>query len=114
MSNTQIEINNIIASSGNFTTALTLNGSGVSIGGHTHTASEISNSTTAGRALLTAIDASEQRTSLGLGTIATLASGTYALSSHAHTSSDITNFNSSVSGLIPTNTIFHPFLLGGM
>lgn len=26
----------------------------------------------------------------------------------------INNFNSSISGLIPSNTIFHPFLLGGM
>lgn len=30
------------------------------------------------------------------------------------TSSQISNFNSSVSGLLPSNTIFHPFLLGGM
>lgn len=37
---------------------------------HTHTASQISDSTTAGRALLTAADASAQRTSLGLGTMA--------------------------------------------
>ena len=62
---TQFEINNIIADSGNFTT-LQLNGTGVSISGHTHA------------------------------------------------SSDITDFNSSVSGLLPSNTIFHPFLLGGM
>ena len=63
---TQLEINNIVASSGNFTSALTINSTSVSINGHTHS------------------------------------------------SSAITDFNSSVSGLIPSNTIFHPFLLGGM
>ena len=38
---------------------------------HTHPASAISDSTTAGRALLTGADAAAQRTSLGLGTAAT-------------------------------------------
>ena len=38
---------------------------------HTHPASAISDSTAAGRALLTGADAAAQRTSLGLGTIAT-------------------------------------------
>lgn len=46
---------------------------------HTHTASQISDSTTAGRALLTAADASAQRTSLGLGTMATETAANYAL-----------------------------------
>lgn len=66
-------------------------------------------------------------------------SGNYATSSHNHTVSQITDFNSSVSGLLPitniiggtgisvsidsktytvnisvNDTIFHPFLLGGM
>ena len=41
---------------------------------HTHPASEISDSTAAGRALLTAADAAAQRTALGLATIATSAS----------------------------------------
>ena len=39
---------------------------------HTHPASAISDSTTAGRALLTGADAAAQRTSLGLGTAATV------------------------------------------
>ncbi|MDX2008209.1 MAG: hypothetical protein SFU83_23445 [Meiothermus sp.] len=39
---------------------------------HTHTASQISDSTAAGRALLTAADAPAQRTALGLGGLATL------------------------------------------
>ena len=95
----------ISSPSGNFTQNLQFNGTGVSISGHTHIASNISDSTAAGRALLTGADAAAQRTSLGLGSIATLSSGTYALSSHTHTSSDITNFNSSVSGLLPVNNI---------
>jgi hypothetical protein len=41
---------------------------------HTHPAAAISDSTTAGRALLTGADAAAQRTSLGLGTAATSAS----------------------------------------
>lgn len=52
-------------------TTLSVNGVAVSVTGHTHTASQITDSTTAGRALLTAADASAQRTSLGLGTAAT-------------------------------------------
>ena len=55
--------------------------------GHTHSgvyepagvsAADITDSTTAGRALLTAVDASAQRTSLGLGSAATTASTDYA------------------------------------
>lgn len=45
---------------------------------HTQAASTISDSTTAGRALLTAADAAAQRTSLGLGTAATQNTGTSA------------------------------------
>ena len=95
----------ISSPSGNFTSSLQVNGTGVSISGHTHTSSQISDSTTAGRTLLTGADASAQRTSLGLGSIVTLSSGTYALVSHTHTSSDISNFNSSVSGLLPVTNI---------
>lgn len=43
---------------------------------HTQAASTISDSTTAGRALLTAADAAAQRTSLGLGALATVTPGT--------------------------------------
>lgn len=46
---------------------------------HTHTASQISDSTTAGRSLLTAADAAAQRTSLGLGTMATETAANYAV-----------------------------------
>lgn len=46
-------------------------GSNYAAASHTHTASQISDSTTAGRELLTGTDASAQRTSLGLGSLAT-------------------------------------------
>ena len=52
----------------------------------TQAASTISDSTTAGRALLTANDAAAQRTSLGLGTAATTASTDYAPAAHVGSS----------------------------
>jgi hypothetical protein len=51
---------------------------------HAHPATAISDSTTAGRALLTGADNSAQRTSLGLGTAATSATGDFAAASHSH------------------------------
>ncbi len=45
---------------------------------HTHTASQVSDSTTTGRALLTAADAAAARTTLALGTAATTAATAYA------------------------------------
>lgn len=44
---------------------------------HAHPSAEISDSTTAGRALITAADAAAQRTSLGLGTMATATAADY-------------------------------------
>jgi hypothetical protein len=52
---------------------------------HTHPASEISDSTAAGRAVLTAADASAQRTALGLGTAATTAASAYATAAQGAT-----------------------------
>lgn len=75
--------------SGNFTQSLQLNGTGVSLAGHTHTASQISDSTTAGRALLTGADAAAQRTSLGLGTLATQ-TGTFSGTSSGTNTGDQT------------------------
>jgi hypothetical protein len=55
---------------------------------HTHQASDITDSTTAGRGLLTAADAAAQRTALGLGNAATkdvgTAAGTVAAGDHSH------------------------------
>jgi hypothetical protein len=79
----------ISSPSGNFTQSLQVNGTGVSLSGHTHIASNISDSTTAGRALLTGADASAQRTSLGLGTLATQ-SGTFSGSSSGTNTGDQT------------------------
>ena len=75
--------------SGNFTQSLQVNGTGVSISGHTHTASNISDSTTAGRALLTGADSTAQRTSLGLGTLATQ-NGTFSGTSSGTNTGDQT------------------------
>jgi len=70
----------------------------VSFSGHTHTASEISDSTTAGRTLLTAADATAQRTALGLGTLATQ-SGTFSGTSSGTNSGDQNLFSTiAVSG----------------
>lgn len=51
---------------------------------HTHPASAISDSTSPGRAVLTAATAADQRTALGLGSIATFSSGIFSLTSHTH------------------------------
>ena len=56
---------------------------------HTHPATAISDSTTAGRALLTGADAAAQRTSLGLGTLATQ-SGTFSGTSSGTNTGDQT------------------------
>ena len=64
---------------------------GIAAASHTHTASQISDSTTAGRALLTGADAAAQRTSLGLGTAAQSATGDFAAASHTHTASAISD-----------------------
>ncbi len=52
---------------------------------HTHPASGISDSTSAGRTLLTAADAAAQRAALELGTAATTAASAYAAAAHSHT-----------------------------
>lgn len=56
---------------------------------HTHIASEISDSTTTGRAVLTAATASDARTALGLGTAATSLVTDFALASHQHSIANV-------------------------
>ena len=70
---------------------------------HTHTASQVSDSTTTGRSLLTAADAAAARTTLALGTAATTAATAYATAAqggkadsasqpgHTHAGADITS-----------------------
>lgn len=77
------------ATSGNFTNSLQVNSVNVSVSGHNHVSTDIIDSTTAGRALLTGADASAQRTSLGLGTLATQ-SGTFSGSSSGTNTGDQT------------------------
>jgi len=85
--NNNINVSGLItANSGNFINSLKINGTDVSISGHTHAISNITG-------LQTALDNKQP-------------SGSYASSSHTHTSSDITNFNTSVSGLV--NGIYAP------
>ncbi|VTR95224.1 GK12566 gene product from transcript GK12566-RA OS=Fibrisoma limi BUZ 3 GN=BN8_03672 PE=4 SV=1 [Gemmata massiliana] len=67
-----------VPSSGDATTTQVVKGSDTRLTNsraptaHTHTASQISDSTTPGRALLTAVDVAAQRTALALGSSATL------------------------------------------
>jgi hypothetical protein len=64
-------------------------GTDVAAASHTHAASAISDSTAAGRALLTGGDAAAQRTSLGLGSLATQ-SGTFSGTSSGTNTGDQT------------------------
>jgi hypothetical protein len=70
---------------------------------HTHTASQISDSTAAGRSVLTAVDAAAQRTSLGLGTAATQASTAFAASVHTHAIADVTGLQTAIDGKAATS-----------
>lgn len=58
---------------------------------HTHVADDISNATTEGKTLLTAVSVTAQRAALGLGTAALSATGDFATASHTHTATAITD-----------------------
>ena len=58
---------------------------------HTHPASAISDSTAQGRSVLTAATAADQRTAMGLGSIATFSSGVFSLTAHDHNAGVITS-----------------------
>lgn len=58
---------------------------------HTHPSTAISDSTSPGRAVLTAATAADQRTALGLGSIATFPAGAFSLTAHDHNAAVITS-----------------------
>ncbi len=70
---------------------------------HGHAAANITDSTTAGRALLTAADAAAQRASLGLGTAALEDVGDFAPVSHTHALSDLTQSGATTGQVIEWN-----------
>lgn len=95
---TRLHVNgNITALTGLFTSLL-VNNTGVSLSGHAHTASNITdfNSATSGLLIPYALLTSGNFTNLYITGIPVSVSG------HTHVSSQITNFNSSVSGLLPS------------
>ncbi len=127
MGQTQLEINNIIASSGNFITNLTIGSTGVSLSGHTHTSNSITDFNSAVIAaspeeiveyatsndfpvsgvasiLYLSTDASKSYRWAGNAYVEIGPSPSF-VANHTHSSADITNFNTSVSGLLPVKNI---------
>lgn len=76
--------------------ALTIAATGGGGGGGPITSLNITDSTAVGRALLTAVDATAQRTALGLGSAATQATAAFAPSTHAHPISDVTGLQTAL------------------
>ena len=72
---------------------------------HTHTSSQISDSTTAGRALLKAASASDQRTALGLGTAATMPSNSFDPVGAAQNAADYAVKRENHTGTQPASSI---------
>ncbi|MEZ5853138.1 MAG: hypothetical protein R3D68_21095 [Hyphomicrobiaceae bacterium] len=68
---------------------------------HAHASTDISDSTAAGRALLTGANAAAQRTSLGLGTAATEATTAFAATSHGHAVADVTGLQTALDAKAP-------------
>jgi hypothetical protein len=97
----------INATSGNFT-SLTVNSTGVSLNGHTHTSSNITDFNSSVSGLLPSVSGSGYVNSSFNNNVYTISvsglqpSGNYANAVHTHSSSDITDFNTSVSGLLPS------------
>jgi hypothetical protein len=95
------------ATSGSFT-ALNVNGTGVSLNGHTHTSSNITDFNSSVSGLLPSVSGSGYVNSSFNNNVYTISvsglqpSGNYANAVHTHSSSDITDFNTSVSGLLPS------------
>lgn len=102
----------ISAASGNFS-SLTVNSTGVSLVGHTHTSSNITDLTESVQDIVGAsgflvsgtgisINYNDGANILTIDTTGLQPSGNYSIVGHNHSSSDITDFNSAVSGLLPT------------
>lgn len=95
------------SSSGNFS-SLSVNGTGVSVNGHTHTSSQITDFNSSVSGLLPSVSGSGYVSSSFNNNIYSISvtglqpSGNYSTVGHTHISSNITDFNSSVSGLLPT------------
>ncbi len=91
-----------------FFSSLQLNGTDVSVSGHTHSSSDITNFNTGVSGLLPSVTGSGYVSSSFSNNIYTISvnglqpSGNYSIVGHTHTASNITDFNSSVSGLLPT------------
>jgi hypothetical protein len=98
------------ATSGSFT-SLSVNSTGVSLNGHTHTSSNITDFNSSVSGLLPSVSGSGYATTSFTNNVYTVSvtglqpSGNYSVVGHTHTSSNITDFNSSVSGLLPVTNI---------
>ena len=98
------------APSGIFSQNVTVGGINVSLSGHTHTSSQITdfNSATSGLIPITGVSGSGYAVVSTNNKLVTVSitglqpSGNYSVVGHTHLSSDITNFNSSVSDLLPS------------
>jgi len=99
----------IPSSTGNFTN-LNINGIGVSVSGHAHTTSDITNFNTSVSGLLPSISGSGYVTTSFndnnyiISVNGLQPSGNYSTVGHTHTYSNITDFNTGVSGLLPSVT----------
>lgn len=97
----------VTGGTGNFS-SLSVNGTGVSLSGHVHTSSQITDFNTSVSGLINVknINGSGYATVTSSGGVFTVAvtglqpSGNYSLTGHTHIVSDITNFSSGVSGLL--------------
>ena len=103
----------VTAPTGNFT-ALQQNSVPVSVSGHTHVYTDITNfasgvadnlSTTLLPGSFVTLDYNSALDTLIIGTSGLQPSGNYSVVGHAHTASNITDFNSSVSGLLPVKNV---------
>lgn len=100
----------IPSGTGNFNN-LTVNNINVSLSGHSHISSDISDFNTSVSGLLPSvtgtgyINSSFNNNIYSISVSGLQPSGNYSLDGHTHTSSNITDFNSSVSGLLPVKNI---------